>query len=165
MLVEFHPDVVSYDELLEVFWDSHNPVMEEYSRQYRNAIFYLNENQRQAALKSLQFVKDKTRTPVTTRVEAAGEFYRAEDYHQKYYLRKRHEILADLQKKYPEESFVATTEAARINGYLGCNGEKAEIEARLEKLGLSEKMLQRLVNYVAGNCGRLSGLTCGASNK
>ena len=162
VLVEYDPTRVRYEELLKVFWSSHDPREETYSRQYRNAVFYLTESQKVAALASLDEIKEKTRTPVGTNVEAAGEFYPAEDYHQKYYLRKRPELLKDLQSYYPGESFVATTEAARINGYLGCNGEREEIERALPHLGLSHKMQQRLVDYVSGNCGRLSGLTCPA---
>jgi hypothetical protein len=160
VLVEYDPDRVSYEELLRVFWSSHNPREESYSRQYRNAVFYLTEQQKRAVLTSLEDVQEKSPSPVMTDVEAAGEFYPAEDYHQKYYLRKRAEILSDLQSRYPGESFVASTEAARINGYLGCNGEREEIERVLPHLGLSHRMQQRLVDYVSGNCGRLSGLTC-----
>ena len=165
VLVEYDPQQVSYEELLDVFWASHNPVQEEYSRQYRNAVFFLTDQQKSSALKSLKVVMKKERLPVTTKMEPAGEFYPAEDYHQKYYLRKRHEILAQFQQNYPGESFVQTTAAARINGYLGCNGEKQEIESRLPRLGLSPAMQTRLVEYVSGNCGRLSGLTCGAPEK
>jgi peptide-methionine (S)-S-oxide reductase len=165
VLVEYDPRVVSYEELLEVFWASHNPVAEDYSRQYRNAVFYLTDEQRTVALKSLEAQKVKARSPVTTKVEAAGEFYPAEDYHQKYYLRRRAELLSELQQKYPGESFVASTEAARIDGYLGCNGEKNEIEWRLPRLGLSLGMQERLVSYVSTNCGRLTGLSCAAPPK
>lgn len=163
VLVEFDPTRVSYSELLKVFWDSHNPVAEKFSRQYRNAVFYTNEQQRQAAVESLRTVKKNARSPVATSVEAAGKFFTAEDYHQKYYLRKRPELVADLQQVYPGEGFVASTEAARINGYLGCNGNREEIENRLPSLGLSSEMQTRLVNYVSANCRRLAGLTCGTA--
>lgn len=165
VLVEYDPQMISYEELLGVFWASHNSVAQEYSRQYRNAVFFRSEAQKAAAFTSLQAVKDRTRYPLSTKVEAAGEFYPAEAYHQKYYLRRRSELLAELQQVHAGESFVATTQAARINGYLGCNGKKDEIERRLPKLGLSPEMQSRLVDYVSANCSKLSGLTCGVPAK
>jgi hypothetical protein len=165
VLVEFDPQKVSYEELLDIFWQSHEPTADQYSRQYRNAVFYLNDEQKSAILSSLQDVRQQSRYPVTTAVEPAGEFYPAEGYHQKYYLRKRHEILAELQQNYSGDSFVDTTAAARINGYLGCNGDKTDVERNLDSLGLSPGMQQRLVDYVSGNCRRFTGLTCPAPPK
>ena len=164
--MEFDPAQVSYLELLEVFWDSHDPGYDPYLRQYRNAVFYLNEDQRQLAEESLIAVQGSSRGKVATVVEPAGEFYVAEDYHQKYLIRKAKGILQEYQAIYPDqENLVASTAVARVNGYLGCNGQPEEVEKELTRLGLSRQMQELLVEHMATSCDRFSGLTCPAPKK
>lgn len=161
--VEFDPQRVSYEQLLKIFWESHDPGYDVYSRQYRNAIFYLNDQQRDTAEASRREIAGAFRGRIYTAVEPAGEFYAAEDYHQKYLLRKATGIFRELQAIYPDaESFTASTAAAHINGYLGCNGEREELERELGELGLSREMQERLVEHVASSCDRFAGLTCPA---
>ncbi len=147
--------------MLDVFWDSHDPGYNAYSRQYRNAIFTLTEKQRQEAESSLKGIKEGAHNAVFTIVEPAGEFYTAEDYHQKYLLRKANGILMEFQAIYPEsQRLIASTAAARINGYLGCNGKREALEKELPLLGLSQQMQELLVEHVSANCDKFSGLTC-----
>jgi peptide-methionine (S)-S-oxide reductase len=90
--VVFDPAKVSYNRLLEVFWKNIDPVAVnhqfcDYGNQYRSAIFYLNAEQKKAAMQSLQQL-EKTKPfsgKITTEIVAAGTFYPAEDYHQDYY--------------------------------------------------------------------------------
>jgi peptide-methionine (S)-S-oxide reductase len=88
----YNPTVISYDELLEAFWASHDPTTlnrqgADQGTQYRSAIFYHNEQQKKLAeaykakLNS-EKVFDK---PVVTEITQAGAFYKAEDYHQNYF--------------------------------------------------------------------------------
>lgn len=93
--VEFDPNEVSYDELLNVFWDNHNPTTlnsqgPDHGEQYRSVIFYSNEMQKQAAIKSKEALakSGKWKNPIVTFVEPAKKFWAAEDYHQQY-LEKR----------------------------------------------------------------------------
>ncbi len=93
--VEFDPNEVSYDELLKVFWDNHNPTTlnsqgPDHGEQYRSVIFYSNEMQKQAAIKSKEALakSGKWKNPIVTFVEPAKKFWAAEDYHQQY-LEKR----------------------------------------------------------------------------
>ena len=161
--MEFDPAKVSYAELLDVFWQSHDPGYDPYLRQYRNAVFYVNDDQKQQAEASLTAVKDQYRGEVATVVEPAGEFYPAEDYHQKYLLRKAKGILQEFQTIYPDqESLVASTAVARVNGYLGCNGQPEQLEQELTRLGLSRQMQEILVEHMTTRCDRFSGLTCPA---
>jgi hypothetical protein len=164
--VEFDPTQVSYAELLDVFWESHDPGYDPYLRQYRNAVFYLNEDQRQLAEESLITVKGSSRGEVSTVVEPAGEFYVAEDYHQKYLVRKAKGILQEYQTIYPDQdSLVASTAVARVNGYLGCNGQPEDVEKELTRLGLSRQMQELLVEHMSTSCDRFSGLTCPAQKR
>ncbi len=93
--VEYDPAEVSYEELLRVFWENHNPT--ELNRQgpdtgtqYRSAIFYHTEEQRKAAEESKRALEEsgRFRRPIVTVIEPASAFYRAEEYHQQY-LAKR----------------------------------------------------------------------------
>jgi peptide-methionine (S)-S-oxide reductase len=93
--VTYDPAEISYEELLQVFWDEHDPTQlnrqgPDYGRQYRSAIFTHDDEQKAAALKSKaeQGASGRHRKPVVTVIEDASEFYEAEDYHQQY-LEKR----------------------------------------------------------------------------
>jgi peptide-methionine (S)-S-oxide reductase len=91
--VVFDPSQVSYQGLLKVFWESHNPTQgmrqgHDVGTQYRSAIFYRSEAQRQAAEESAETYGKSLATarygPITTQIVPAGEFYFAENYHQQY---------------------------------------------------------------------------------
>lgn len=93
--VEFDPAEVSYDTLLGVFWQNHDPTQlnrqgPDFGRQYRSAIFYHSDAQRQAAETSKQRLADSgsLRRAIVTELTPAAEFWRAEEYHQQY-LEKR----------------------------------------------------------------------------
>ncbi|MEH6525690.1 MAG: peptide-methionine (S)-S-oxide reductase MsrA [Sneathiella sp.] len=93
--VTFDPDVVSFDDLLNVFWQSHDPTTlnrqgPDVGTQYRSAIFYLDDAQMQAAetSKAAQGTRGLFRRPIVTEISPALDFYPAEDYHQQY-LEKR----------------------------------------------------------------------------
>ncbi|MFH1586765.1 MAG: peptide-methionine (S)-S-oxide reductase MsrA [Candidatus Diapherotrites archaeon] len=90
--VKFDPDIISYKELLEVFWKIHNPTTmdrqgPDVGKQYRSAIFYLYETQKEEALKSKEEIgkSGKYEDPIVTEISGAQEFYEAEEYHQKYF--------------------------------------------------------------------------------
>jgi peptide-methionine (S)-S-oxide reductase len=89
--VEFDPAQVSYDELLEVFWSSHNPTTlnrqgPDVGTQYRSAIFTHSPEQAAAAQvsKQKQEASGRFKRPIVTEITPASTFYRAEEYHQRY---------------------------------------------------------------------------------
>ena len=93
--VQFDPAVVSYEKLLAVFWEAHDPTQEnrqgpDVGTQYRSAVFVLDAAQRQAAEASKAALDASGRLPkpVVTQITDAGPFYEAEGYHQQY-LAKR----------------------------------------------------------------------------
>ncbi|NNG17679.1 MAG: peptide-methionine (S)-S-oxide reductase MsrA [Gemmatimonadales bacterium] len=93
--VDFDPATVSYQELLDVFWRSHDPTTlnrqgPDVGTQYRSAIFYHTPEQAELAAASKQALAESGRvsSPVVTEITPASTFYRAEDYHQRY-LEKR----------------------------------------------------------------------------
>jgi peptide-methionine (S)-S-oxide reductase len=90
--VVFDPAKVSYEKLLDVFWHNIDPLAKDYQfcdhgDQYRSAIFYLGDAQRQQAEKSKAAVQARFKEPVQTEIAAAQTFYKAEDYHQDYHTK------------------------------------------------------------------------------
>ncbi len=93
--VTYDPERVSYDDLLDVFWSSHNPTTRnrqgfDIGSQYRSAIFFHTREQEEAARSSKERLEADGRwsRPIVTEIVPAPPFYEAEDYHQRY-LEKR----------------------------------------------------------------------------
>ena len=93
--IEYEPNKISYEELLNTFWQNHNPTTlnrqgPDVGTQYRSVIFYTTESQKIEALKSRDKLEQqkKYKDLIVTEIEPAQEFYEAEDYHQQY-LEKR----------------------------------------------------------------------------
>jgi len=93
VLVVFDPAIVSYEALLKVFWEAHDPTQgmrqgNDVGNQYRSAIYWASLAQRQAAEASKAaygaVLKDRGYPPITTEIAKAGPFYFAEAYHQQY---------------------------------------------------------------------------------
>jgi peptide-methionine (S)-S-oxide reductase len=97
--VEYDPDQVSYDELLDLFWKIHDPTSfnrqgADRGEQYRSVIFYHSPEQEQIARKSKlkrqrQETEKQTEKHVVTQIEPASDYYLAEDEHQQYYAKHR----------------------------------------------------------------------------
>ena len=93
--VTFDPSKLSYEQLLDAFWQMHDPTQvnrqgPDFGSQYRTAIFFHSPEQKSVAEKSKAALQasGKFRKPIVTEITPAGPFYRAEDYHQRY-LEKR----------------------------------------------------------------------------
>jgi len=90
--IVYDPAKVSYEKLLDVFWRNHDPLAKnrqfcDRGEQYRAGIFYRNDEQRRLAEASKQAVQARFAQPVETEITPAGPFYKAEDYHQDYYVK------------------------------------------------------------------------------
>jgi peptide-methionine (S)-S-oxide reductase len=136
--VDYDPRHISYEDLLALFWESHNPCGASFSRQYRSLILVHNEKQRRAAEASREKVAKTLGQEVTTPIEAHGGFTRAEDYHQKFTLRGWKAIAAELSAVYGEsDRFTDSSAAMRLNAYLSGHGSPAQLEREIALLGLS----------------------------
>ena len=139
--VRYDPLVLSYDQLLEIFWSEHDYSRQPLSRQYMNAVFVHNQKQKEAVLQSMGKLPGKVETEVN---EFAG-FYRAEDYHQKFYLQRYPEVKRDFLDIYPDfREFTSSTAAARVNGFLGGYGSRSDLEKIIPDLGLSTGTIELL---------------------
>ena len=91
VLVDYDPDIVSYEKLLDVFWNKHDPTTlnrqgPDAGTQYRSAIFYFDDEQRDKATKSLKNRQTSIGSrKIVTEITKASDFWRAEEYHQKYF--------------------------------------------------------------------------------
>ena len=148
--IDFDATRIGYAALLDLFWQSHNPTTSR-PTQYKSVILYHDENQRRLAEASRQQESLRRRKPLHTEIRSYKSFYRAEDYHQKYYLRREKDLLQQLQKYYPRDhDLTDATSVARINGYLGGFGQMETFAARADQLGLSpdgRRRLRELFNW------------------
>ncbi len=120
VMVDFDPEVISYEDLLKVFWKNHDPTSinrqgEDEGPQYRSVIFYHNEAQRLAALKSYHALTEKRayRSPIVTQLVPMRAFYKAEEYHQNYYGGKPRAATTRRQKTTVSRAKKSTAKAAK----------------------------------------------------
>jgi peptide-methionine (S)-S-oxide reductase len=88
--VWFDPSVVGYGDLLATFWSMHDPTSRnrqgwDFGSQYRSAIFFHDAEQEQLAIASRDEHQESLTRPIVTEIAPAGQFYAAEDYHQRYF--------------------------------------------------------------------------------
>ena len=118
--IDFDPGVITYAELLELFWASHDPTLASTSVQYQSMLLTSSDAQQQMALQSRDQKHLELGKPIQTIIAPLECFSPAEAYHQKYYLRNRSDLVAILEEVYPEEAhWVDSTAAARLNGLAG----------------------------------------------
>jgi len=93
--IEYDPSQVSYEQLLNVFWENHDPTTlnrqgPDVGAQYRSAVFFNNPEQGTAARASKDKLQQsgKYKRPIVTEITPAPEFYRAEEYHQQYFEKR-----------------------------------------------------------------------------
>ena len=93
VLVDYNPNVVSYDKLLQVFWEKHDPTTlnrqgPDIGTQYRSAIFYFDSEQKKIAEESLKKRQEIIGSrKIVTEITRACDFWKAEEYHQKYFVK------------------------------------------------------------------------------
>ncbi|BBG65833.1 peptide methionine sulfoxide reductase MsrA [Hydrogenimonas sp.] len=88
--IMFRPDVVSFEELLDIFWSIHDPTTlnrqgADVGTQYRSVIFYRNEKQKEIAKKSKAEAQKRFSSPIVTEISPLEKFWPAEEYHQDYF--------------------------------------------------------------------------------
>jgi len=142
--MDFDPSQISYEQLLDIFWDSHNPTRGAWSTQYKAALWVHDERQAGLAEASKQAIaKEKTgkwfNRQIQTQILPAETFYLAEDYHHKYLLQNTPRLWGDILEIYREDmmGWINSTAAARLNGYVGGYASVAQLEEEIDSLGLS----------------------------
>src|SRR5262245_58787249 len=147
--VDYDPTKLTYDQILDRIWVSHNPCATAWSRQYMSAIFYDGEAQKKTILASKAKMEQKLGKPVNTAILPLTTFWLAEDYHQKYELRGTADLMKEFKALFPnEKDFTNSTAVARVNAYVGGQGTAQQLKAELDLLGLSAEGKKRLQAYV-----------------
>ncbi len=130
VMIEYDPNVISYEKLLDVFWSIHDPTSinqqgEDIGPQYRSVIFYQNDAQRRAALKSYQSLTAARvfARPIVTQLAPLTAFYRAEDYHQDYYGGKPK---ASTRKRTSKSSGTAAAKSKKARAQSAQRGQAAK---------------------------------------
>ena len=154
----YDPSAISYEQLLRVFIEGHDPFYQPYSRQYQNVVFYADDTQRRAIEREFARLSAGGKK-VTTRVEPLRTFAQAEDYHQKHDLRMFGEYEGDLSARLGPQ-WLFSTPATRINGYLGGSGTCAELQEESKGFGLSERLRRGLQSTVCQDQEGRPGAAC-----
>jgi len=135
--IQFNPRKITYTELLKIFWERHDYVTP-IQAQYKSAIFYNNEEQREQAEASLALVKQGRLgqakfkgMDVLTTIAPATTFYIGELYHQKYYLQCNRELFSHLRYE-RREDLIDDPIATSLNGYLHGSGTVGAFMAEVD---------------------------------
>jgi peptide-methionine (S)-S-oxide reductase len=153
--IDFDPSRISYEDLLDIFWHTHNPEMRPWSWQYASIIFYHDdEQQRQAEETKFHHEETHRKVKLYTQIIHYTDFFPAEDYHQKYWLQQNSHLLKEFSAIYPEfNSIVNSTAAARVNGILGGYGTFDGTAEELSSYGLSPQANKFLIDTIQKNGG------------
>jgi methionine-S-sulfoxide reductase len=143
--IDFDPTLISYADLLENFFATHNACRAPYSTQYRSAIFTHGDKQQASARKAAERIAAERGQAVATAIESHTGFTLAEDYHQKYILQADPSVMTELQEFYPTMAqLLESTAVTRANAFLGGNATRRVVDADLPRMGLSEDVQQRI---------------------
>lgn len=142
--IDYDPTRLSYETLLGDFWKDADPTERPYKRQYMCAVFYADETQKRLALETAKQAMEGRSGPMLLPLLALATFYRAEDYHQKYYLRRYTDLMREFSA-YSEREFADSTVAMWLNACVGGQLKREGLEAELERLDLPEADRQQLL--------------------
>jgi methionine-S-sulfoxide reductase len=147
--IDYDPAKLTFDQVLDRIWTSHNPCVRTEYKQYRNAIFYASDAQKKAIEDSKERKEKELGKPIKTVILPLSRFYVAEDYHQKYELRCTEGLIEEFKAIYPDpKDLCNSTAAARVNGYIAGRGTREQFKAEGELLGLSPEGRKRLEIYL-----------------
>jgi len=136
--VDYDPERVSYQDLLNVFFGFHNPCTPTHSTQYKAVVFADGPEQQTAAQAALDTEVARRGMDAQTAVLPLGQFHLAEDYHQKYALRQYRTIAGELTGIYPKlADFVDSTAATRANAFAYGFGSRELLDDEIDSYGLS----------------------------
>ena len=141
--IDYDPTRLSYEALLAWFWKDADPTERPRNRQYMAAVFYADEAQKALALATARQALGERNGPIALPILPLGPFYRAEDYHQKYYLRRYTDLMREFSA-YSEREFEDSTVAMWLNACVGGELKWEELEAELEHFTLSEAERHRM---------------------
>ena len=151
--VDFDPQIINLDEILDRFWAGHDPGREPFSSQYRAILVCGDQAQLERCRASGQRLEREFGLSVHTEIVVA-RFHPAEAYHQKWRLRQRKELFAEVVGNYANEAeMLASVAATKLNAYVAGNGTRAQLERDIERLGLSVRGRRELDKRTSSRLG------------
>lgn len=151
--LDFDPARITYEEILHLFWDNHNPVnINGYKgRQYQSLVLYHNEMQREAVQQVIKMRLEAGREEPETEIARYTTWYLAEDRHQKYYLHRYPRAVERLSTCYlSHQELVNSTIAARLNGLAKGYTNLERIKLEVADWPMSPEELSRLLDLISG---------------
>lgn len=140
--VEYNPERLSYEDVLDVFWSHHSPRRNTGKRQYRSVVLVADDEQLAAAERTRDDIAERVGA-VETDIERLDGFTVAEPYHQKYELRST-PVLGDEFVDRFGDALVDSTVAARLNGFVAGHGDDDQRRAFLADLNLPPELLSEV---------------------
>lgn len=148
--LQFDPAVVTYDELLETFWNNHNPynINGYKDRQYQSLLLYRNDEQEEA-FRTIKSRIERDKGSLDTELSPFRAFYPSEARHQKYYLKRFPDAVNKLSELYPsEEELESSTLAARLNGVAKGFLNLERLRHELAQWPIPEEELARMLSLI-----------------
>ncbi|XP_002165068.3 peptide methionine sulfoxide reductase isoform X1 [Hydra vulgaris] len=145
MEIQYDPSETNYSALLDMFWKYHDSTAVN-KTQYMSAIFYHDEEQLSLAQSSLILMQKNTSKKIQTKILPAERFYDAENYHQKYLLRRHTKIFQSLNLT--DSQVIHSSVAARLTGYLNGYGSVSKLTEECHKWGLNEDLVKTIIKVV-----------------
>lgn len=140
--ITFDPALLSYEDLLRLFWQNHDATKDRFykERQYISLLLYRNHTQNEQAEQIKAEQEQLLGKELQTEFQPYNIFYPAEDYHQKYFLRRFKQATKTIQQLFPDEAaFIHSTIAARLNGFVRERTTLKEIKEEIHHWGLPEE--------------------------
>ena len=143
--IDYDPEVISYQKLVEIFFDSHNAFNQPYSKQYASLILFHNEQQKEIALEVKNKRESSSAGSIQTVIKKLDKFYLAENYHQKFRLQQQKEFKEFYLSKLSMEEFINSPAVTKVNGYISGHGERDDIIQNIGELGLTPRLQEKLL--------------------
>jgi peptide-methionine (S)-S-oxide reductase len=148
--IEFISKIITLEDLLNIFWKNHNPNRASYKgRQYISIILYQNQEQKNIIEKMKSELELGLNEEIQTEVSQCKHFTSAEDYHQKYYLKKYPNALEKIRTIYPSpKEYINSTLVARLNGFVKGYGTLTEIKEEIRAWNTSQADQTKIIDLI-----------------
>ncbi|MFN6947100.1 MAG: peptide-methionine (S)-S-oxide reductase MsrA [Cytophagaceae bacterium] len=145
--IDFVPGLISYESLVMMFLQHHNPSREDTKKQYSSGIFYHSDEQHRLVSKIMDEIENKHK--IITKVFPYRKIFLAEDRHQKYKLQRNAVLFNEFKNIYFNFcDIINSTAAARINAFLGGYYPGEYLMKEIDRYGLSAKGIKELISRI-----------------
>ena len=149
--IDYDPDLISYGQLIDIFFASHNETLRPYDQRVKSLIFYRNPEEYEIAKEKLQAIRDKTpeKESVFTELKAFEVFYLAEPEHQNRSLKLETSLYGEVKQIFgSEDKIMLSILASKLNGFVYGYGTIEKAQELLEVSGLSQASKDRLIEVI-----------------